>query len=175
MRSSTDEQLVERIGTQMSLYFGQDVRRIDHARRVAHYAERLLGFEEGRREVVLSAAYLHDIGIKEAERKYSSTAARYQHQEGPPIAREILTAVGAGADLIDEVCDIVGHHHNPRPQETRNFKVVYDADLIVNLEDKQKEKTLSPATVAKLASERFLTAAGQELGRKLFIERGTDR
>ena len=38
--------------------------------------------------MVLSAAYLHDIGIKEAERKYQSSAAPYQEQEGPAIARD---------------------------------------------------------------------------------------
>ena len=50
--------------------------------------------EKGNPAVVLSAAYLHDIGIQEAERKYQSTAARYQEEEGPPIAREILTRLG---------------------------------------------------------------------------------
>ena len=51
--------------------------------------------KKGNLAVILSAAYLHDIGIHEAERKYQSTAARYQEEEGPPIAREILIKLGA--------------------------------------------------------------------------------
>ena len=92
--------------------------------------------------MILTAAYLHDIGIKEAERKYQSTAARYQEEEGPPVAREILSKLGAKAELIEEVCDIVGHHHHPRPEETINFKCLYDADLITNLEEKHKESPM---------------------------------
>ena len=80
--------------------------------------------------VILASAYLHDIGIHEAERKYQSTASVHQEQEGPPIARSIMENLGASPPLIDEVCDIIRHHHHPRKEETLNFKVLYDADLI---------------------------------------------
>ena len=60
--------------------------------------------------VILCAAYLHDIGIQESERKHQSTAPEYQEQEGPPIARTLLEKLGAKDALIDEVCDIIGHH-----------------------------------------------------------------
>jgi HD superfamily phosphodiesterase len=98
----------------MTKYFDTDSRRIDHASRVARYAEKLAVEENGDPVIVIPTAYLHDIGIKEAEENYSSTAARYQHAEGPPIARKILEKLTATDGLIAEVCDIVGHHHNPR-------------------------------------------------------------
>ncbi len=68
--------------------------------------------------------------------------------------------------LIDEVCDIVGHHHNPRPEETLNFKVLYDADVLANLEEKYKEHPLSQAELAELLTRKFLTPSGRELAAK---------
>jgi hypothetical protein len=117
------------------------------------------------------SAYLHDIGIKEAERKHNSAAPQYQHLEGPPVAREILTRLGAEEGIINEVCDIIGHHHSPREEETINFKVIYDADLIVNLEEKQKETPTPPDHLEKIIVKSFLTKAGKDLAHKVLLEK----
>jgi HD superfamily phosphodiesterase len=153
----------------MKRYFGTDFKRIGHAGRVARYAEDLGKKEKGNLAVILPAAYLHDIGIHEAERKYQSTAARYQEEEGPPIARQLLIRLGAREELIDEVCDIVGHHHHPRAEETVNFKVLYDADLIVNLEENQKETASTPERLASIIDMSFLTDSGRELAIQILL------
>jgi HD superfamily phosphodiesterase len=116
--------------------------------------------------VILASAYLHDIGIHEAERKYGSTAAKYQEKEGPAIARSIMTKLGAKEELIEEVCDIIGHHHHPRPEETLNFKVLYDADLITNLEEKQKESPIDNDRLAQIIDKSFLIESGREEAKK---------
>lgn len=162
--------LKDRVAVEMKRYFKDDFKRIGHATRVARYAEEIFQEERGDLAVILSAAYLHDIGIKEAERKYQSTAARYQEEEGPPIARDILSSLGASQDLIDEVCDIVGHHHHPRPQETVNFKIVYDADLIVNLEEKKKESPIKEERLDKLIKDAFLTKSGEKVAKRVLLE-----
>jgi HD superfamily phosphodiesterase len=120
--------------------------------------------------VLLASAYLHDIGIKEAERKYQSTAARYQEEEGPPIAKEILEKLEANDELIKEVCDIIGHHHHPREEETINFKCLYDADLITNLEEKQKDAPLDPEKLKDIIKKSFLTDTGRELAEKTLLK-----
>ncbi len=161
--------LKEQVAVETRNYFGDDARRINHALTVARYAEEIGEQEKANDAVLLIAAYLHDIGIKEAERKYDSTAARYQHEEGPPIAREILTKLSAPPGLIDEVCDIIGHHHTPRPEETVNFKCLYDADLIVNLEEQQQLSPSSPEHLAKVIEKSFLTASGRTLAAKVLL------
>ena len=123
------------ITAEMRKLFGADTKRIDHALSVLGYAGQILQGEPGDEAVVVAAALLHDIGIHEAERKHGSNAGRYQEIEGPSIAEEILERLGADADFIAEVCDIVGHHHSPRKEETANFKILFDADTIVNLRD----------------------------------------
>lgn len=161
--------LKNRVAVEMKRYFGQDFKRIGHASRVARYAEQLLQEEKGDMAVVLIAAYLHDIGIKEAERIYQSSEAGYQEREGPPVARGILTKLGAAPELIDEVCDIIGHHHHPRQAETTNFKILYDADCMVNLEEKHKASPLSPDQLTGIIERSFLTEGGRKLAQKRLL------
>lgn len=120
----------------VSEYFGADTRRIRHAQRTAEIAETILSDKaDADPNVVLAAAYLHDIGIKNAETKYGSADAEHQETEGPPVARQILERLDYPEAFIVEVCDIIGHHHHPRNGETVNFKVLYDADQRVNAEE----------------------------------------
>jgi HD superfamily phosphodiesterase len=158
------ELLKDRVAIEMKRYFQRDFKRIGHATKVARYAEAIGKEEKGNMVVVICAAYLHDIGIHEAERKCGSTEARYQEEEGPPIARDILAKLSASREIIDEVCDIIGHHHHPRAEETVNFKIVYDADLIVNLEE--SGEPLERDKLTRIMDKSFLT----EKGRKLAVE-----
>ncbi|MCI5150074.1 MAG: HDIG domain-containing protein [Candidatus Electrothrix sp. MAN1_4] len=157
----------DRIALALRKYFGEDTRRIRHAEAVAEQAEAIAkGEEGGDMMVIMAAAYLHDIGIREAERKFNSSSARYQHSEGPPVAREILTQLKAKPELIDEVCDIIGHHHAPRAEETMNFKVLYDADLIVNKLEQYQENPPTQEQFDRVLAI-FLTKAGAEQGKKV--------
>jgi HD superfamily phosphodiesterase len=162
--------LKDRIAFAMRKYFGEDARRIRHAEAVAEQAETIatsMSSEQGgHMMVIMASAYLHDIGIREAERKFNSSAARYQHSEGPPVAREILFQLKAKPELIDEVCDIIGHHHAPRDEETVNFKVLYDADLIVNKLEQYQETPPTQEQFDRVLAV-FLTKAGAEQGKKV--------
>ncbi|MBN1849454.1 MAG: HD domain-containing protein [Deltaproteobacteria bacterium] len=161
--------LKDRVAIEMKRYFKTDFKRIGHASRVARYAEQIGREEQGNLAIILIAAYLHDIGIKEAERKHQSTAARFQEQEGPPIAREILTQLGAKEEIITEVMDIIGHHHHPGPSESIDFKCVYDADLLVNLEEKKREEPMDLTKWAEVARKSFLTKSGKALAEKKLL------
>ncbi|MFO8082891.1 MAG: HD domain-containing protein [Desulfobacterales bacterium] len=159
--SQREDFLKDKVAVEMKRYFKRDFKRIGHAVRVARYAERIGKAEQANMAVILTAAYLHDIGIPEAERKYHSASPKYQHEEGPPVARAILEKLGANEKLISEVCDIIGHHHLPREQESINFKVLYDADLIANLEEKQKESPMEKDRLEKIIEKSFLTESGR--------------
>jgi HD superfamily phosphodiesterase len=164
-----DDLLKDRVAVEMKLYFGQDFKRIGHAANVARYAEQIVKEEQGNPAVVLCAAYLHDIGIHEGERKHNSAAAQHHEEEGPHIAREILNKLGANSEITDEVCDIVGHHHHPKNDETLNFKIVFDADLVVNLEEQNKERKLQRDKLSAMIEKKFLTDAGKRLARETLL------
>lgn len=162
MLAKRDDLFKDRLAIAMRKYFGPDTRRIKHAELVARHAEIIGKKEAGNMGVIMAAAFLHDIGIKEAERKFNSSAPKYQHQEGPPVAKEILTHLQADKKLIDEVCDIIGHHHAPKDEETINFKVLYDADLIVNLADKYMEKPVTRQKLESILEKSFFTLSGRQ-------------
>ncbi len=74
-----------------------------------------------------------------------------------------MEKLGAKEELISEVCDIVGHHHHPLPEETANFKAVYDADLIANIEDNHKDKPIDADHLEKVIGKSFLTESRHKL------------
>ncbi|CAB5144192.1 HD superfamily hydrolase [Olavius algarvensis associated proteobacterium Delta 3] len=161
--------LKDRVAIEMKRYFRTDFKQISHATRVARYAERIGKEARGNLAVILSAAYLHDIGSVEAERKHGSRAAEYREQEGPGVAREILTKLSAPPEIIEEVCDIIGRHHHPGAEETDTFKIVYDADLIANLEQRHKETPMTEAELLGRIDNDLLTETGRrEAQRVLF-------
>jgi len=127
------------------------------------------GPAEGRASprIVCAAAILHDIGIHEAERKHGSSAGRFQEIEGPPIAREILERLGLDAADVEHVCRIVGSHHSAGDIDTPEFRVIWDADWLVNLAGPASE--MDADALANKIRKIFRTAAGRALAFELFV------
>lgn len=157
----------ERVLLEMRKYFGSDTKRINHAKTVLKFTEEILKHENGDCNVVMLSAILHDIGIKECEKKYRSSSGQLQEKEGPPIAREILHRLKIKKDVIEEVCKIIASHHSPGEVDSINFKILWDADWLVNLKDevalKDKEKLKN--TIDKV----FLTRTGKEIAEKIYL------
>lgn len=158
----------EKILLEMKKYFGLDDKRILHAQKVLQYAEQILKEEKGNRNVVIPAAILHDIGIRECERKYNSTDGHLQEKEGPPIAKKILENLKIKPKIIAEVGQIIAHHHTQGKINTLNFKILWDADWLVNLRDeydlKDKEK------LQKIIEKVFLTPTGKRLADEIYLK-----
>ena len=158
----------EELIRELEEYFGDDSKRIDHAKKVLNFAEGLLRQEQADRHIVIAASILHDVGIKVAEEKYGSSAGHYQEKEGPEIARKILLKVGLKKGDIEEICEIIAHHHCPGKIDTQNFKVLYDADWLVNLKD---EINIKDRTKLKAIIDRvFLTNTGKILAEKIYLQ-----
>jgi hypothetical protein len=161
--------LKDKVAVEVKRYFKQDFKRIGHAMRVARYADRIGKKEGGHMAVILSAAYLHDVGIPVAEEKYGSSAPEYQEKEGPDIAKSILGKLNAPEKLIDLVCDIVGHHHHPRPEDTIEFKVVYESDWITNMEEKLKTDASDEESISEAINKSMLTDGGRKVAEEVLL------
>lgn len=155
------QSLCQRLVARMKETFGSDQRRIDHALRVLEFAETIQQSEGGDPLVVRAAAILHDIGIQQAERKHGSAAGRYQEMEGPPIARAILEEFDLDAGTIDHVCRIVGSHHSAGDIDTPEFRIVWDADWLVNIPDEHAAAGREKLT--RLIGRVFRTKTGRKL------------
>ena len=148
-------------------YFGPDLKRINHAKQVMDYADELLRLEGGDWHIVIPASILHDVGIKAAEEKHGSSAGHFQELEGPEIARKIFLKLGFKINDINEICEIIGHHHSPGKINTGNFKIIYDSDWLVNLKDEtdlnDKEK------VKEIINKVFFSQSAKEIARKKYL------
>ena len=164
-----EDLLKDRVAIEMKKYFRTDFKRISHAGRVARYAERIGKSENGNLAIILASAYLHDIGILAAEKNHNGSASEYHEQEGVPIAREILERLGAAQPLVEAVCDIVGRHHHPAAEDSLEFKAVYDADLIVNLESELEENPMDTNQVRDRIAGLFLTSGGKREAEKVLL------
>ena len=160
--------LKERIALEMGKVSGKDRKRINHANGVVRFAEEILKGEGGDPTVVIAASYLHDIGIHEAERKYNSTAGDYQEREEPPIARNILERLGVNREITDEVCDLIAHHHSPGHIQTLNFRILWEADSLVNLQEAADKE---PDQIKKMVEGTFKTSTGKRLAKALLLDK----
>lgn len=160
--------MIRRIIKELVFYFKDDVRRINHALKVYGYAHALTGLEclsakEGL--VVDLAAVLHDIGIKEAERKYNSSAGKYQEIEGPPIAKRILIECQIEEEIIDRVCFLIGNHHSYQKINGIDFQILVEADFIVNI----YEDNMSKNAIESIRNKYFKTTSGIKLIETMYM------
>ncbi len=166
-----DSEIKNRLIGEMESYFGKDKRRIGHAKKVLEFAEEILKeikiLDGLNKAVITAAALLHDIGIHACEKKYNSSEGQLQEKEGPPIARHIMEKLNIEEKIIKEVCDIIASHHSPGEIDTSNFRILYDADWLVNLKDEvdTKDKT----NLRNIINKVFLTDRGRELAEKLYL------
>ena len=155
---------------EMTGVFGNDRKRIDHAVKVFGYATAIAEMESmdpRTREVLAISSILHDIGIKECERKYNNSSWECQEIEGPPMARDILAQLGVNEDIIERVCFIIGHHHSFEYIDDLDFQVLVEADFIVNA----SEKELDRDTVMDFAEKYFRTVSGKKILGKMYEQK----
>jgi HD superfamily phosphohydrolase len=144
----------------MIRYNGADMRRVNHAIKVWAYALAIAEREncdDRTRKIVSCAAILHDIGIHEAERKHGSNAGPYQEMEGPAIVRELLASIPEleiPADMLERIVYLVGHHHTYSAIDGTDFRILVEADFIVNAD----EDRMDSKAIAAMRQKIFRTA-----------------
>lgn len=159
---------LDRVRGAMENYFGGDIRRIQHALQVTAYAGELLDYIDADRTLTLTAAYLHDIGIPEAERKHGSCAGPLQEKEGPPVARRLLEELQAPTELTEKVCALVGSHHTPAAVDSPEFRILWDADALVNLAEVMPGKSSEERRA--ILEKALVTEPGFRRAMKIYLD-----
>jgi HD superfamily phosphodiesterase len=152
----------------MIKYFQTDVRRINHALKVFDFAQIISedqSLDKKTNEIIIYSAILHDIGIKEAEKKYKSSIGKYQEIEGPPIAREILSKLKISKEIINRVCFIIGNHHSYTKINGIDFQIIVEADFLVNI----FEDNISKEAIENINDYVFKTESGKKLIRTMYL------
>jgi hypothetical protein len=146
--------LKDRVAVEMKRYYRNDFKRIGRASRVARYAERIGKAEMGNLAVILSAAYLLQIGGETA---------------GSATVREIFAKLGARQELVAEVEGIIAACFQAQPDGPLNLRVVHDADLLERLDEESKSHPSPPDELAERIEGSFLTPAGRQAAREVLF------
>ena len=154
---------IDELSLAMISYNNADPMRIQHTTKVHAYA-RLIGLCEGLDDdtqfILESAALVHDIGIRASEKKYGHQNGKLQEQEGPSVARELLTQLGGYTDAqIERICWLVGHHHTYHVCEDIDYQILIEADFLVNL----YEDNESPNAIEAVRRNIFKTKSGLKI------------
>jgi hypothetical protein len=165
--SAQEQDFLGRVCRAMEEYFAGDGRRIAHAHAVAGHAHALLAYVEADPLLTLTVAYLHDIGIHEAERRHGSNAGNFQELEGPPIARRLLAGLQAPDELVECTAVIVGRHHTRNGVDAAEFRILWDADALVNFSEVLPGK--SSAAIESMLRRHMVTEAGYRMARRLYL------
>src|SRR4030043_168156 len=121
-KEEKNNRLRERIYSEMKRYFGSDMKRVNHALKVAEYA------------------------------------------------RDILGKLNVQRGIVEEICDMIGHHHHPREKETLHFQILFEADWLSNMEEDGFSK--DPKKLEEIIEKNFKTMTGKKLASE-FLERVT--
>ena len=114
-------------------FFGEDMRRIEHALSVLRHAERIMD-EQGDcdPDILVACALLHDVGIRPSEEKLGYNNGKTQEEYGPPVAERLLRSIKFPEEKIQIVKDIVGNHHSKSMFDYPELEILKKADRIVN-------------------------------------------
>jgi len=151
----------------MITYFSGDMRRINHFLKVYALAKamgELESLDDYMQQTLEIAALTHDIGIRNSELKYQSSAGEYQQLEGPPEARALLEALDIPPDQVERVCWLIAHHHTYHDIQGLDYQLLVEADFLVNIGEDQ----MSANAIRRVESSIFRTTAGRDFLHRLY-------
>ena len=165
-----DDLLKDRLAVEVKRYLGTDFKRIGHAAKVANFVEKIGKKEKANLPVILCAAYLYDIGVKNALEKYDSDKPQDIEKESPEVARELLGKLGAKEELINEVIEIIGHHNRPAGEDSLEQKILHEADMLTHMAACEKKEDVNEEEFSAKIDKLFLTPAGNQLAKQVLLE-----
>lgn len=145
----------------MIRYYEGDVKRINHFIKVYGFSKaigEMENLDQYTQNILEVAAITHDIGIKNSELKYNSSAGNYQQIEGPPVAKIMLEDLGFDSELIERVCWLIAHHHTYSNIAQIDHQILVEADFIVNA----FEDDMSVDSIRSVCNKIFKTQYGKK-------------
>jgi HD superfamily phosphodiesterase len=162
-----NKNLLNELHIKMIEYFAGDAKRVQHFVKVHSFAK-LIGESENLNKAQLfileAAAYVHDIGIKQAELLCGSADGKLQEKYGPAEAAKILNVCGFASEDIERITYLVAHHHTYKNIDGLDYQILVEADFIVNFYEDACDKNTIAATLNKI----FKTDTGKRICRTIF-------
>ncbi len=161
----TSAQILEK----MIVYSKGCQRDIEHLMRVWGFA-RTIGCLEDLDDTTLltveTAAILHDIACPFLRAELGCSPFDRQEQLGSMLAKEFLADTDLPASVQERVVYLVGHHHSPELIDGIDFRILIEADYLVNC----VSHGLDEKAALAFESRYFATGTGKKLLRSFLPE-----
>lgn len=144
-------------------------KRVQHFLKVYEFAHLIaqaenLSYEE--QETLEIGAIVHDIGIRPSKEKYGYCTGKTQEEEGPKHARILFQSFPEASEkLVDRVCYLIAHHHTYENVDGMDYRILIEADFLVNAYEDGMEKDAILAMREKI----FRTKMGTYLLDTMFL------
>lgn len=148
-------------------FFRGDAKRIQHFMKVYAYSSligRMEGISEQTQRILEAAAIVHDTGIKKAEEIYGYNNGKLQEEFGVESASMLLSDSGLAKEEQERAVWLVGHHHTYTDMEGIDYRILVEADFLVNM----YEDNMPLENIRKTYEKIFFTKSGKKLCREIF-------
>ena len=140
---------------------------IHHFLKVHNYAAaigQMEGLDEKTLFILETAAVVHDIGIPYADQLCGHHEGPLQEKYGPALAEKMLSELGYEQDVIQRVAYLVGHHHTYHDVDGIDYRILLEADFLVN----SLEEGLSKEAIRNFMDKVFETETGIRMLTQMF-------
>ena len=173
--SKRKDLLKDRVAVEMKKFFRQDFKSINHAMRVARYAEQIAADSENvpieqkpDLAILLSASYLHGIACPEQGTDGPASGAVC---EGVGSVAVLLEGLGASSDLIEEVLGTIAKLRDGRDGgTTKNAKILRDAHTITQWQEKSELGLADDESLRTAVSNLFETEGGRKTAERILLK-----
>jgi len=141
---------------------------INHLVKVWSYARtigELEGIDKETQFILEAAAIVHDIACPSLRARYGCSDGKKQEIEGMPMARELLAEFKLSPAQLDRIVYLVGHHHTTDNVDGIDYRILLEADYIVNAD----EWAFSPEEIKATREALFRTASGTAILNSIFF------
>lgn len=162
--------------TKMTEFDAGDAKRIQHFLKVhslCRYMGELEGMSDEELRTLEITAVLHDAGVIPAEKEFGTCAGPYQERLGPPIAMSMIDEICKGRgeseyrvtpSQRERIRYLIAHHHTYDDIQGLDYRILVEADLLVNM----LEKSTGHEEIAAIYRKIFRTETGRRLCRQMF-------
>jgi hypothetical protein len=181
--SKRKDLLKDRVAVEMKKYFRQDFKSINHAIRVARYAEQIAEAMDSHEKtggnpateqkadlaILLSASYLHGIACPETGSDGPSSGAVCG---GMGSIGTLLEGLGAGEELVENVLETIkalGQGPKDGFTITTNAKILRDAHAVADLQERREQGLVDNEPDRVAINELCETEGGRMIAGKILL------
>jgi hypothetical protein len=161
--------LKDRVAVEMKKFFKRDFKSIDHAMKVARYAEQIASLEKADLAVLLAASYLHGIACPEPADEGPSAGAVC---EGLGSVQTILKGLGAEEEMVEHVLHAIVALRGPGEAEAeeKTVQILRDAHTISEWQERFEHGGPDGDQTTSSLDTRFRTEGGRSIAENILLK-----